>query len=184
MKHLRKSLAAVLALLLAFGVGAAAAEAEISEEPDVPYVLYVQGYPPLTEGSGFTLRISVELYIPEGWTVEYQWQERKNTGDADIPGATERTLTLSPGDTGYPQRPAGSKRWWDYWYSYQCLITARDEKGTVLALEGYSSGMIEPSAFWKAFRAVAGAFENVLRVIFFPIWVPLALLIVIIMHLK
>ncbi|MCL2495238.1 MAG: hypothetical protein FWE98_06235 [Oscillospiraceae bacterium] len=104
MKHAKKPLALLLALVIALGLGVSAMA---EEELDVPYIITQPQNQNLPYGAAITL--SVEVYLPEGWTAEYQWyirhrwfQEYGFTNDKYIlDGATEPTLLLSPGDPWY-----------------------------------------------------------------------------------
>ena len=175
MKHLRKPLALLLALMIAFGIGASSAakeveleaeavtetpmvvseavteppeesaetveaamepSAEIAEAPvsasafnwedfyfitDLPQDLYVK------RNKSFTL--SVEVNIPDGVEVTYQWYVGVDRTYVPIEGATASTLQLGPDDDSYPKAEnphsqiveAGSRQ--SYFY---CEITAID----------------------------------------------------------
>ena len=90
MKYTKKLLALLLVLVMALGLGITA----MADPSDVPHVIPpTQPTPKVTTGDSFTL--SVDMYIPDGWTVEYQWQEYTSAGYTDIPGAAERTLLLA-----------------------------------------------------------------------------------------
>jgi len=165
MKHTKKPLALLLAFLMAFGVGvfAMAEEEDVTEEPiaaeelmiaeeaapaeeepDVPYIITQpqdQNFP-----YGADIVLSVEVYLPEGWTAAYQWYARheryRETAFANDKylrdGATEATLQLSPGD-----------RWYDSSFPYQdrfdyplfCEVTCRHANGTVLVLNSATASV-------------------------------------------
>ena len=105
MKHIKRMLAFVLALVLLLGFGAVASAEEAP--PAINWdEFYIITQPPeeqtIAFGESFTL--SVEVNVPEGVTrVTYQW--RRSGGN--ITDATEAVLTLSPDCPGYPraQRP-------------------------------------------------------------------------------
>jgi len=121
MKHTKKLLALLLVLLLAFGLAMPATAAvnwdefKITKQP--------QGLT-IKEGESFTL--SVEVNVPAGLEVEYQWRR----GSTFIKNATSPQLHLSPDHPMYP--PDG--RLGGVEVSYDCWITAyeKDNVGIVL----------------------------------------------------
>ena len=133
MKHLKKLLALALAFLLALGVSAPA----MALEEDTFRVITPE-YQEIPLPFGSDIALSVEVHLPEGWTVEYQWsgdiKSYGPTGDwhsvGQLYGQTEATLRLSPGESHYPQAktpyvatPTA------YFY---CGMTVRDEEGTLI----------------------------------------------------
>ena len=63
MKHTKKLLALLLTFIMAIGIGIPIT----AEENDLPYVIT----PPkdITIAYGRSFKLSVEVYVPEGWTV-------------------------------------------------------------------------------------------------------------------
>lgn len=165
MKHLKKSLAAVLALLLAFGVRAAVVAEP--EPPDKPYII-TEPYP-VAHGESFTLR--VEMYVPEGWTVQYQWQTYSNDSVyVDIPNATDATLYLSPGDPDYPNYTDWP--WRDKRISYQCTITSQDENGESFHLTCGETVCVKAGMIWRTIGLILEFFESAFIVLLSPLWFP------------
>jgi|GEM_PF-1315061 len=155
MKHLRNPLALLLALMLAFGIGASAmaeeieleteaameSPAEIAEAPVTPSAVDWNGLYVITDlpedlyvprGESFTL--SVEISVPDAVEVKYQWYV--GYGDyVPIEGATSPTLQLSSNDAYYPKAgnphsqivKAGSRQSFFY-----CKVTVLDGEGTQL----------------------------------------------------
>ena len=164
MKHLRKPLALLLALLIAFGLGASSAAEEIeleaetvteapmvvseavtetTEEPaeiveaamettveaaEAPMTasavnwedFTIITHPPeslsVKHGESFTL--SVEVNIPEGVEMEYQWYCESNM----IPGATDAVLQVNRDDAVHPKNYANACTY------YYCRITGVEKK--------------------------------------------------------
>ena len=67
-----------------------------------------------------TLKLSVEVNVPAGVVVEYQWY----CGDSPIPGATSAVLQLKPGDADHPRN---REHFW-----YYCKITGMEKNGDVV----------------------------------------------------
>ena len=134
MKHTKRILALLLTLTLAFGVGVfAMAEEEIiveqsalieeeaapaEEETDLPYV--ITSPKNLTIGNGRKFKLSVEVYVPEGWTLEYQWHTEHKKAKFDPPVITSASVILAAHDSsGYLGGIA----------DFYCDITARNPDG-------------------------------------------------------
>ncbi|MCL2300489.1 MAG: hypothetical protein FWC27_10145 [Firmicutes bacterium] len=115
MKHLKKFLVFALAFILVLGISAPA----MAE--DSFRIITEQQQQTLLFGSNIAL--SVEVHLPEGWTLEYRWYG-KDVGTL----ATEATLLLSPGAPGYPQanKPYEPVDSW-----YVCEMTVRDKQGNI-----------------------------------------------------
>ena len=147
MKHAKKLLALLLALLLGLGLSATAmaedgdtAQAdEVSQEVNWDD-FYIISQPPaeLTIPFGEEFTLSVEVNVPEGAEVSYRWyKEWDNTSGSDlISDSTEPNLHCSPGDSYYP---ANSGIYIDPFRTtkatYFCIITAKemDKDGNVVA---------------------------------------------------
>ena len=120
MKHTKRllAMASALALALTLALPAMAAvnwdDFTIITEPP-PERQYVK------RGESFTL--SVEVNIPEGVEVTYQWYAYVTPSDRPIAGATAPSLQLGPSDAFYPNMwgIAGSR-----FCFYTCWITATD----------------------------------------------------------
>jgi len=148
MKYAKKLLALLLACVMAFGLGVSALATG-----EAPYI--VTQSQNLTIAHGDSITLSVEVYVPTGWAVEYQWF----FSSQKIQGATEPILRLSPGDPCYPQ---GEERY-TLVTSISCEITLRNEDGTVLKLTSESSLIVETTIGWKII--------NFLRsILSYPLW--------------
>ena len=136
MKNLRKPLALLLALMLAFGIGAPAMAEEVGFEAEAAMespvqaaeapvaaaavnwdefsIINVSQTQIISRGESCTL--SVEVNIPDGIDeVTYQWS---STGEI-LAGATANTLQVRPDDAYYPKDA--------YHYTgFSCSITAID----------------------------------------------------------
>jgi len=183
MKHTQRLLAVLLTLVLAFGIGAPAMaeeivleeivfEAEASMEIPVEIAeapmeaaavnwddFYIITQPPknlyVKRGESFTL--SVEVNIPEGVEVTYQWYAYETPSDRPIAGATAPSLQLGPGEAYYPNMwgAAGSR----YGY-YTFGITATDNV----------SGQTKKLSIWPVAVSVEGTFfEKLYSVTFEPL---------------
>jgi len=83
---------------------------------------------------GSSWELSVEVYVPDDWVVRYQWVVGNGV---DIPGATEATLRMSPGDPHYPNNSA----------YYICKIRVGVPYGEIYNLStSYGSVYIDPPA--------------------------------------
>jgi len=89
MKHIKKTLAVLLALILGMGLGVPAAAEE--PDPSVPVITVQPVGVGVLLGEDFTL--SVQAHIPNGETVGYQWHIA-NPFNIDIKDATGPELTL------------------------------------------------------------------------------------------
>jgi len=206
MKHIKRLLSTLLALLLACGIGVPAmAEAEdelevliiieneqqeqeaespaeietLSVNDDVPYIITPPQWQTITRGDSFTL--SVEVYLPQGWIAAYQWQGYNGSVYVDLPGATESILQLSSRDSEYPD---AGRPWWNGGRSYRCMITLQDEDGTVSNLISKHADVdVEPTRFWKAFGFIGSIAETIFIYLFAPIWFPFAMILIILIHL-
>jgi len=83
----------------------------------------------IQRGESFTL--SVEVIIPDGVEVEYQWVHGVSSNSPIIENATSPNLRLSPNDTNYPS---------EFWSrsarsDYYCKITAfeKDNENNVIS---------------------------------------------------
>jgi len=188
MKHLRKSLALLLALMLAFGIGAPAmaeeieheeiafeaeaameASAEIAEAPVEASAVdwkdfYIITHPQsqkIPRGESFTLNI--EVNIPDGVEVTYKWY---TYGWQPIEGATTPTLQLTPDDAYYPKAgnpyskigTAGAQE-----SSFYCKITAIDsDDGQSKTLDSKHVSVQVRGSFWERLSSVTvGPFKTV-----------------------
>jgi|GEM_PF-5106142 len=120
MKHLKKLFALMLAFILALGIGT---PAMALEEEDTFRV--ITGNQRITLPYGSEIDFGVELYLPEGWTVEYEWWSDPVT---DLTGATGPTMHFSPGDAGYP---VAGRPYESAWRNYYCSMLIRDEAGDI-----------------------------------------------------
>jgi len=117
MKNTKKLLALLLVLLLDFGLALPAMAAVnwdefyIITEPQGKTVPY-----------GLDITLSVEVNIPAGVKVTYQWFS--NRGGAGFPVSTRPVMQLSPSDFGYPR---SSQPYYEASDSYYCKITAVEE---------------------------------------------------------
>ena len=123
MKHTKRLLAVLLTLALALALALPAMAAVnwnefriISHPQDIT----------IRHGESFTL--SVEVNVPEGVEVEFQWYRSSST---PIEGATSSELHLSPSDQFYPEVSAlgGSTA------TYMIRITAheKDDDGNIIS---------------------------------------------------
>jgi len=125
MRFTKRMLAVLLTLALALSLGLPAVAAvdwnefRITKQPENMTI---------KQGDSFTL--SVEVNVPEGMEVEYQWC-RIHGGSIDIENATSPDLRLGPDNSNYPQNNkfggGDSER-------YECQITAyaKNAVGTVV----------------------------------------------------
>jgi len=154
MKNLQKALALLIALIFAFSFGIPAAAAE---DPDVFRIIkQPQSQTIPTYAEGFSL--SVAVYVPEGWTVEYQWY----ANNAPISGATEPVLRLSSFDSEFPSSSGKS---------YSCHMTVRDENGELFT----GAAIVSDAAVVKT--QINGIFYAILAAFFlWPFLWPLELI--------
>ena len=165
MKHAKKLLALLLALALALGIAIFA----MAEEPDVPYIVTQPQEQTYAYGTAFT--VSVQVYLPEGWTAEYQWyfNSLSITGLSyfELPGATASSMRLSPGDYGYPHEPFRPYMPTDD--LYYCQIIVRDENGVSTNLTSEVVRIsIQPDP-WGKFKWTLRVTGAVILVVLFPI---------------
>ena len=113
MKHLKKSLAVLLALIMALGLGLPAMAEDDYWWKGIEVIVHPQG----NEGretiikSGESFTVEAELRgtenLPEGWRVTYYWSVEVMAGDYynsyTTTTATEPILHVSPGDEAYPR---------------------------------------------------------------------------------
>ena len=112
----KKLLALLLAFVLAFGIGIPA----MAEETNVPYIIT----PPkdLTIGYGRSFILSVEVHVPEGWTVEPRWLV-----PTVIKKETSTLLTYGPYENAF--RIGGSD-----WITFDYYIDCYDKDGNLFQL--------------------------------------------------
>ena len=132
MKYPKRMLAALLALILALGLAlpAMAAGPQSAINWDDFYIITQPQNLTVAHGESFTL--SVEVNVPDGVTVTYQWFSTQiGMATNAISGATQPVLTLSPDNPHYPIafRPYQSTR-----ASYIVHITAiaEDNDGNII----------------------------------------------------
>ena len=151
MKHTKRILAVLLTLVLALGLAMPAMAAvnwnefRITRQPQNQTIRY---------GDSFTL--SVEVNVPEGVVVSFQWQ-LADGGVLPVETANSAELQLSPGDPGYPAQ--------NFSGTFRCVITAyeKDDDGNVISDKTLTSetvrvmvtteGEIERS-FWERVYSV------------------------------
>ena len=115
---MKKLLALMLTLVLALTLALPAMaevdwdEFRITAQPQDLTIIY---------GDSFTL--SVEVNVPDGVEVEYQWY-RYDGRSSQIEGATTPELCLGPDNSNYPDTRLGGA-----WASYHCKITAYEKNG-------------------------------------------------------
>ena len=107
----------------------------------------------IKKGESFTLR--VEVNVPDGAEVKYQWYRY----GSEIPGATASALQLSPSDPDYPQMPKATSGNYHYYRleRYCCVIDANDPDGTELDTATLRSGDITvrvENSFWEKLYSV------------------------------
>lgn len=112
----KKPLALLLAIALVLGIGVPAV-ADDAPADDLPYVIT----PPkdLTIAYGRRCKISVEVYLPEDWTAEFDWNSNPGNPFSTIDGHGTSEVHYN----GY----IGTR-------DYTCDITATHKNGTVFAL--------------------------------------------------
>jgi len=153
MKQAKKCLALALTLTLALTLALPAAAAvnwedfRITRQPQSMTIIH---------GESFTL--SMEVNVPDGVEVEYQWRRSPVGGSEDsstrIYGATEPDLQLSSNDDHYPFR--------NNYYDYYCEITAhgKDADGNELSSQTLTSGRArvtveeKEKTFWEKVYSV------------------------------
>jgi len=133
MKFTKRMLATLLTLALAFALALPATAAVNWDEFKItkqPQDLTIK------HGDSFTL--SIEVAVPAGVEVEYQWYRSPFAGSENdstrISGATTSLLQLSNTDTNYP--PVRNS-----YYIYHCEITAyeKDTSGTEISSKARTS---------------------------------------------
>ena len=118
MKHTKKLLALLLVLLLAFSIALPATAAVDWDE----FRIITQSPQDITVPYNESFSLTVMVNVPEGAQVQYQWYCTGSSGAID--GATSPTLTLSPGDPEYPQKPNTTSANYYRDMSYFCVINA------------------------------------------------------------
>ena len=157
MKHVKKLLALLLAIIMAFGIGVSA----LAEEP-LPQIITQPRDQTITNGDSFTL--SIEMVVPAGWAVEYQWvvvyyNAYGEIRAEEIPGATQPSLRLSPGGAFYPPYPPEAKRYGSS-LNYRCNITVRHGDGAVLKPDSHPASIgLKPTLGWRIVGFLLSAFE-------------------------
>ena len=128
MKHPKKLLALTLAFVLALGLGAPA----MALEEEDTFRVITEDWQEITLPYGSDVVLSAEVYLPEGWTVEYEWIDSGYGGSTII--GEEATVRLSPGDPGYPRIHYTTARPYYYPHSakYRCKMTVWDENETIV----------------------------------------------------
>jgi len=130
MKFTKRMLAVLLTFALALALALQSMAAVnwddfriIRQSPDIT----------IKHGDSFTLY--VEVVVPDGVEVEYQW----NLGNTRIENATTSELHLAPGDPNYPQeeRLGGASA------NYRCRITAyeKDDAGNEVSSQKLATSM-------------------------------------------
>ena len=157
MKHAKKLLALLLACVMAFGLGVSA----LAEEP-LPQIITQPRDQTITNGDSFTL--SIEMVVPAGWAVEYQWvvvyyNAYGEIRAEEIQGATQPILRLSPGDAFYPPYPPEAKRYGSS-LNYRCDITVRNGDGVVLKPDSHPAIVsLKPTLGWRIVGYLLSALE-------------------------
>ncbi|MCL2300738.1 MAG: hypothetical protein FWC27_11420 [Firmicutes bacterium] len=158
MKHAKKLLALLLAFVMAVGLGVSV----LAEEP-LPDIITQPRSQTITNGDSFTL--SVEMYVPAGWAVEYQWVVvsygvYEEIRAEEIQGATQQSLRLSPGDPFYPPYPPEAKRYGSSLY-YRCNIrTVRNGDGAVLKPDSHPAEVyLKPTLGWRIANFLLGIWD-------------------------
>jgi len=187
MKFLKCILAVLITLVLTFGLAVPAVLAQdvqvqstvnwsdfyIITQPQPQTILY---------GESFTL--SVEVNVPDGVVVEYQWRRSlfggSESGSLRISDGTNSTLQRSHADSHYPAR--------NDFLIYYCVITAyeKDANGEVISSRTLTSERARVTTyvertFWDAIFGItiapfiiAGALTMTGIVISFGLAIPLA----------
>jgi len=136
------TLALALALALTLALPAAAAvnwdDFRITKQPQN-----------LTIKSGDSFTLSVEVNVPAGVVVEYQWRFIPG-GREPIEGATGSELSLAPGDRYYPSQDGLD----DVRVGYECVINAyeKDSGGNIISSRNKWSDTAYVSLERKALR--------------------------------
>ena len=140
MKHAKRILAALLALILALSLAMPAMAARFNW--DNFYVTERPKNQTIKHGEGFSL--SAAANIPEGVTeVTYQWSYRRDGASRVIEGADTPTLAVGSDDPWYPEYSWLKNTKYAGWLpaDYSCTITAyvKDDDGTVTASKAISA---------------------------------------------
>jgi len=152
----------------------------------------------IKHGESFTL--SVEVVVPKGFEVKYQWQ----ADDKDIEGATGSELHRDSSDPDYPPKtPRGGSS-----VFYRCIITVyeKDDDGNIIssielrsgarittettlwgktisffehALEGLMLAIVFPFRFFSPLLVLIA---RLLLFILFPIWLPIFIIVMFTTH--
>jgi len=110
---MKKTLALLLTLILALGLGVPAMAA-----PGFSIVAQPQD---ITINFGESFTLSVEAEVPAGGGATYQWRRVGGSWNFTIPGATGPALRLSYGDQAYPDAFPRNDSYAPA--SYECVIT-------------------------------------------------------------
>jgi hypothetical protein len=159
MKHTKKLLSLLLVFVLAFALAIPAAYAQEGESLFVWDEFYIITQPQgktVPHGESFTL--SVEVSVPAGATVTYQWYLFNGSLIED---AATSTLQLGSSDPGYPQMPKATSGNVGYYRAehYYCIINAyeKDTEGTIIDSatlnSDYAAVKVE-NTFWEKLYSV------------------------------
>jgi len=166
MKRTRKPFALLLALLLALGLAAPAMAASAAQAVNWGAFRIIEEPQSQTIPNGESFTLSVEVNIPDGVEVEYQWYwtEPRTVFNmsgykftSPIPNATAPEVQLKPGDAEYPVI--------SYTYNpgerfgeYYCQISAyeKDGSGAVVARRDLESETVRVDVLRSAGEKVYG----------------------------
>ena len=152
MKHTKRILAIFLAFALALSL---ALPTMAAVDWDEFRITKQSTSMTITHGDSFTL--SVEVSLPDGAGVEYQWHRRfPDGGSTAIAGATAAELRLNLGDSDYPFKLSYDE--------YYCKITAyeKDANGIVISSQELTSSRVRVTAeketetytFWEKLAGI------------------------------
>lgn len=159
MKHIFSVFLAVCLLAGLMVVGAVPALAAVNWDD---FYIITQSTEALTVPFGTAFTLSVEVNIPAGAEVTYQWGQviRGRPYSYKMEDATEPVFKCSAGDYGYPNAPSGAP-YAEQSKEYACTITAVEKDGSgnvvdsaVFVTQGVTVTVLaeREATRWEAFR--------------------------------
>ena len=174
MKHTKRLLALLLSLASISALAMLAFAVEEQEPAPLTSVVNWDEFYIITQpeyhrsiSSLKTFELSVEVNIPAGVVLEYQWYcESYYSNGFPIPGATDAVLRVKPGDAHHPMKLK------DGIAEYYCVITGIEKNDNVVVSQQQltSAGRVVTTHYFDLKRDIPFAFSTAFALAFkFPL---------------